>query len=264
MLELLFTHYFRKEARALAISAIALGLVAVFVCALSHILNLQQTLGVFREAFKAMPVLLAAIGGDLSLLDPAVVLVSAIFTLVAPLFLTVHTTELALGIYTREASNGTLEFLFSLPVDRFRLVISRILVLLTSIAVLSGALTLGLHAGLSLISGSVHLPALAVLGLNLFALFACLSGLSFLTSLAFTDPTRATLVMLGVGFGLFSLHAVLNDNASWLDWANPYHYLALNNVLHGQAFPWRELGVLGLGAAILWAGAIILFVRKQI
>lgn len=260
----LFRYHFRKEARALGTSALALGLTALLVSVLSQALNLEHTLKLFHKAFKKMPMLMRAIGGDLSFLDPSVVVTSALFTLVAPVFLVVYTTELAVGVYTREASNGTIEFLFSLPLKRLRLVTSKLLVLLANLAILSAVLALSVHAGLSLAGGRSDIAILAMLSISLFTLFACLAGIGFLISLAFTDHAKATLVVLGIGLGLFSLHALLEEGTNWLDWVNPYHYYAASSILRGDAFPWSQLGTLGLGAAIFWAGGMLLFVRKQI
>ena len=38
---------------------------------------------------------------------------------IAPILLVVYTSLAALGLYTREASQGNLEFLLSLPINRF-------------------------------------------------------------------------------------------------------------------------------------------------
>ena len=139
----------------------------------------------------------------------------------------------------------------------------RFLVFLANLALLDLVLFTALAAGLLLGRARVDLAALGAIHLNLFALSACLGGLSFLASLAFSDYTRGMLAILPLQLGLFLLNSLLDEGRGILRVVNPYSYYVGASIL-GGAQPWGGILVLSLGAAVFWLGGIWLFARKQV
>ncbi|MGQ9779525.1 MAG: hypothetical protein ACUVRM_06575 [Bacillota bacterium] len=263
---LLFAHRWREEARSLFGWTITAGLMSFAVVLFASVfIDLGETARLLEEWLaKAPPALRGLFGGEAAIANALVRFVlGAAFNAVIPALVLVYVSLAVAGIYTREASRGNLEFLFSLPVERLHLVVGRILVFLVDLAVVHLAIYLGAGCGLLAAGARMEMARTALALLNQYFLFACLGGLVFLISLSSTDYTKVLLVAFALFFGLFALNITQEGKEGLLYRLNPYHYYRAMQVIAG-ASPWRDCLVLAVAAIIAWTVGVRLYIRKQI
>ncbi|NLG85409.1 MAG: hypothetical protein GX493_12580, partial [Firmicutes bacterium] len=133
----LFVHRWREEARSLLGWALGAGLVSFAGVLFAAIfLDLEETARLLGEWLAKAPAPLRGLFGGEAVIAkaPTRLVLGTAFNAIIPALVLVYVCLAAAGIYTREAGRGNLEFLFSLPVDRFHLVLGRVLVFLVGLA----------------------------------------------------------------------------------------------------------------------------------
>lgn len=262
---LLFAHRWRDESRSLLSWLLTVGLVTFGALLLSTFLgDLRNFARALQEWLaEAPPMVRSLIGGELPLAQPIGFVLGTVINSIIPLLGMIYATSAAADIYAREASRGTLEFLFSLPMKRLHLAGGRLRVFLANLASLHAAVYLAAAAGLLVIGGTVDWAWLAWAMGNQYLLHACLGGLVFLLSLLVRDYHRTQLIGLGVFLGLFVLQ-LIQENPQGLAWLNPYAYYRGKEIIFRGLVPWRDLAVLAGAASLFWIGGIRLFCRRQI
>ncbi|MBE3575469.1 MAG: ABC transporter permease subunit [Firmicutes bacterium] len=263
---LLFWRRFRAEASSLAAWSLGIGATGLGVAAFTLLAgNLRENAQVVEEFLTKMPIFAQMLGGvAVSAHAPSAIAQSLVFTTIAPILLLIYTSLAVLGIFTRDASQGNLEFLLALPVRRSAWVVSRGLVFLVNLGILQAALVLGVAAGLRMAGEPADLAVLTKLALNLYALFACLGGLGFLISLFLNDYTRGLVLILGLQFGLFVLNIATEDRPWAAAALNPYHYYRGAQMLGRGGFPTGDVLLLAVLALAFWAAGTWQYTRKQI
>jgi ABC-2 type transport system permease protein len=263
---LLFARRWREESRSLLVWGIALGLTAFFTMLLAKAFGNFEGIRRSLEEWMttAPPMIRSMIGGEPGLTDPAFLILSTLFSTIAPVLVMIYTTLTVLGFYTREASQGNLEFVFSLPIERLHLAAGRLLVFLANLALIHLVFFLAASMGNLAVNGSISATGLALASFNEFLLFASLGGLAFLISLALNDYTRGTLVLLGFQLALFILNLAMSDTSGFLRALNPNHYYDTQTILSAAVAPWRDWLVLAGSALVFWGIGFRIYIRKQI
>ena len=264
---LLFVHRWREEAKPFLGWVISAGLVGFAVVLFAAIfLDLEETARLLEEWLARAPAALRGLTGGEAVIAkaPTRFVLGMAFNAILPALVLVYVCLAAAGIYTREAGRGNLEFLFSLPVDRFHLVLGRLLVFLVDLALIHFAISLGTGLGLLVTGARMELARAALAVLNQYLLFVYLGGLAFLVSLAFTDYTRVLLVSFALFFGLFVLNISQEGKGGVLSLLNPYHYYGATRILFEGSPPWRDYLVLSAAAVVAWAVGMRIYVRKQV
>lgn len=261
----LYSRRFRDEFHSTLTWSITLGLSGLAIMLFGLFLNNSDVTKSFSEIFKKMPSIMHNMFGTDQLNNfSSYYLLGMAFNTIAPLLLLVFSSLAILGLYTREAGQGNLEFLFSLPIGRLKLIGGRILVFLTSLGILQLCFCLGLAIGTLLIGDHPDVAAMIWAAADLFLLSFCLGGLAFLLSLATNDYSRGILLVLGVLLGLFVLNLGLGDNKGLLAYMNPYHYFDTSKIFTEGSVPWLNYLGFALSGLALWAGGIRIYVRKQV
>lgn len=261
----LFKRRFREELPPLVTWGITLFLTGLALVLAGLFIDKAQIANDFNTILQKMPpVARNMFGGDISSRFSYLYLLGMAFDTIAPILLVIYTSLAALGLYTREAGQGNLEFLFSLPIDRFKLIAQRILVFLLDLAILHILFALGVMFG-SLATGlKVDLVALAWASFDLFLLSFCVSGLAYLLSLSTNDYSRGVLVVLGIMLGLLLLNMGVGDAKNLLARFNPFHYFNAARIFRDLTVPWLEMLGFTLAGLVLWAAGIGIYTRKQI
>lgn len=262
----LFTRRFREEFHSLLSWSITIFLSGMAIILFGWFFTKNSDLARdFAEMAESMPPFFLQMLGGRDLADfSATFLMGMAFQTIAPLLLLVFSSLAIAGIYTREAGQGTLEFLFSLPVSRFRLIRSRILVFLANLGILHLLFYFGLITGILVMGKTPDYARLAWAAAGLFLFYFALGGLAFLLSLTMNDYSRGILLVLGILLGLFILNLGVADAESALSIPNPYHYLDAAPILRDGAVPWLNYLGFALSGLALWAAGIGIYVRKQI
>lgn len=172
----------------------------------------------------------------------------------------------ALGSISKELDQRTGEFLFSQPVSRPRIFLSKVLSGLTQLTVL-----FLLSALVAWLAG--HLAAEVTNPTGLFLLFAAgyliaigFSGIGYLLTPLFNASRSATALGIGIVLGSFVLDAFskVSDKVNWLGYFSLFQLYDVHGLLAAKRLPlWPSLFVcilfvLGVGAG-LW-----LFRQKDI
>lgn len=256
---------FREEGRSLVTWSLTVAVTSVAMLMVWLLLgNMNETARLLDRALADLPPVLRSMFGQISLANPSLFATTMLFGTAAPIVIMVFTAMAVPGIYTKDAGQGNLEFLFSLPIKRSSLAASRVSVFIVNLAVLHLILFIGAWAG-ALISGATpDLPAFASAAANAFLLNACLGGLIFLVSLFLNDYSRAILVALGVQMGLFLLNMGLETRGGVVSTLNPYHYYSAEQLLRNPGFPWAHSAVLIVAALVFWSAGVYAYIRKQV
>lgn len=183
-----------------------------------------------------------------------------------PMLIAIWLALAVVGVVTSDADSGTLEFILSLPVRRWRLLTERWLSLLSQLALLYGAIwavilvsvgAIGQHADAGRLAAALGLQALAE---------AALAGMLLLLSLAFRDQVKALLstITLALVFVFVPVFVEVGSRYDWLRKLTPFEYGQAGQVLLGGAFPWSDAWLLLAWAGLGFAAALATFTRQEV
>ncbi len=179
----------------------------------------------------------------------------------------VFTALFVVGMVTREMDRRTMEFLLSLPVARWQVILSRWVGMAGALLVLHAVHLGAVLAGLGAIDQSVPMERMLWAELNSWLLFLALGGIFLVISLFVDDYGRGVAATLGLAFGLFFAYSALSGAEGSLQNvrnAIPFALYDYNAIIGQGEVPGGDLLVLALVAALTLALSIWLFERKQI
>lgn len=256
---------FREELHPLLTWGITLFLTSLALMLFGRLIyDIQLTEGLDQILGKMPPMVRNMFGGGPIQGAPYLYIIGMAFDTLAPILLLVYTSLTVLGFYTREAGQGNLEFLFSLPIKRSKLIAQRILVFFSYLAMLQVLFALGVILGAQMTGLKIDYNALTWAVVDLYLLFVCIGGLAFLLSLTTNDYSRGMLLVLGILLGLFVLNIGVGDVKSVLAYLNPFHYYDAAAILRELTVPWLEMCGFALTGLVFWGAGIGLYIRKQI
>lgn len=261
----LFRQHFRSELGALLGWAAGLTALAVVIGSAFALLaeNMAEQ---FQEIVAQFPPQMLEFFGGMVLTNIPGLLNAMVLSGLFPLAITVWTALAAVGAVGADWDRGTLEFLLSLPVQRWRLLGERWLSFLVQLIALHTAVWAGCLLGLAMIGESTVARRLAAgLVLGLLAQ-AALGGMLLLITLAIRDQTRAVLVAVTAGVGLLFLPVLVEAGSpiAFLRSLSPMAHADTAGIMTGGAFPWGNAFLL-LAWAMAGAGvAIFTFTRQEV
>jgi len=145
------------------------------------------------------------------------------------LLMSIYSASTAANIITKEARDGTAEFLYTRPISRASLVQTKVAAL--------GTLMLGIFAlqtGLAMSGfevvgqGNADWEAIRIMHLHGFFLLLLFTSIGFLIA-SFLNPKMNFMGMIvGMVFGTYFLNAIsqVSDKAEWLGYISPFNYLS--------------------------------------
>jgi ABC-2 type transport system permease protein len=179
----------------------------------------------------------------------------------------VYTALLVAGMITREMDRHTMEFLLSLPIARWQVVLSRWIGLALATAVLQAAHFLGVVTGVAAVGGTMDLGRWLVADLNGWLLVLAVGSILLALSILIDDYGRGVGAILGVALGLYFFQAAAEQAGGIMKSVRDVLPLAFYNpwpIVSQRVTPWGDMVVLtGMTLAAL-ALAIWLFQRKQV
>jgi len=144
------------------------------------------------------------------------------------LLMSIYTASTAATIITKEARDGTAEFLYTRPISRKSLVQTKVAVmgtLMMAIFIIQTALAI---AGFEMFGeGNVDWEAVKIMHVHGFFLVLLFTSLGFLIA-SFLNPKMNFMGMIvGMVFGTYFLNTIsqVSETAEFLGYASPYHYL---------------------------------------
>jgi ABC-2 type transport system permease protein len=259
MLRNVFLKSLRDQRRAMLWWSLGLGAIT-FVTLLFYpaIRDLPELTNLYKQLPEALLKLFAGQFTDFT--SPAGYLNTQLFVLMVPLLFIIFAITLGSGAIAGEEDRGTLEFLLSHPLARWRVVLEKFAAMALATSVLALVCWVTLVIGTRIVSMEIGLGRLAEVTLS-----SALLGLAFGTlALALGCATGKRTVSVGiasaVGVAAYFLNSLapLVDALESLQKASPfYFYIGADpltnglNLLHVGILASLTVGLLAYGAAAL-------------
>jgi ABC-2 type transport system permease protein len=264
MLNNIFLKTLRDQRRSLLMWGaylIVLGVImALFYPTISKMTAFNQYLSQLPEGMKEM------FGtGIIDYTTPSGYFSTELFSLMVPLLLLVFGIGFGANTIAGEEEKGTLGFLLTNPVPRWRVVADKFSVLVVSIFVLGFLFWAGLAVTVSAMSINISILKLAEATIGACALALVFAAVAFLAGCV--KGSKGT--SMGVASGLAVLTYLLNTLGGLVNWLKDYrflspfyHYMEPDTLNNGLS-PVHLLVLLGL-VIIFFAFSIPAFIRRDI
>lgn len=183
-----------------------------------------------------------------------------------PLIATAFTAIATVAIVSKEADQGTLSFLLSLPVTRTQVLLQRFAALLTGVALLHALVAVMIPVALLSFGFTPNWGGAALLALDAFLMQAAVAAILLALTTLLDDSPIATTASLVLGLGLFILSSILKEEGWQLAVRrlSPFHYYRPAETMAAGALPAGQTAVL-IGIFIVATGlALWSFQRKQV
>jgi len=248
----------RQERRSIAVWGLATAVVAGFYAAFW---GLFTDLDELTALIDSLPAGFAAAMGYDQIGTAVGYLDSTVFSLLAPMLLSVFAVVFSGRVLTGAEERGDLELEFAAPVSRMRILGERTVAAIIALAAAAFTVGLVLAVIVTAIAMDVAIGNLIAATFGLF-LYSVAIALVTIAVGAFSGRRPLALgVGAGVAVGGFVLNAVapLVEQASWLTWFSPFAwYTGADALRNGISF-----GAYG-GLALLGAAAFVLGSRQYI
>lgn len=176
------------------------------------------------QLVKSLPPALKGIIGDLNNLKELPSYIgSQLFEVRIPIFVSILSIILAVGLTVSEEEKGQLRTLLALPLSRSHILLTKWLAIVIISLMMTLAVLLGVELGLVVIHESLAVDVLLRVGLMTWLLTACLGTIVF--SIGMATGSRGVTMGLGVLIAVGSF--ILTTFAKSVDWLRPYEKASL-------------------------------------
>lgn len=183
-----------------------------------------------------------------------------------PLIMAAATAIGTVAVLTKEADQGTLSFLLTLPISRTQVVLQRFGALLTGLGLLHLLIGLAVPVVMLTFGFEPNWAEYSLMALGALLAQAAVAGLVLLVTVFLDDAPIATAVSLVLAIGLFFLTLLLKTEG-WqliLRRLSPFHYYEPGAILKTGALPGSDVAILLAILAGATTVAILAFQRKQV
>lgn len=256
----------KQEWLTLLVWSLALGGLIFYTVVLYQ--TMGESLEQLEEAVKALPEALRGLyGGNVSLTSfPGYLQVYGFGSWIQIPYL-IYTALFVASISTREIDRRTMEFLLSLPVERWQVILSRWLGLSVSLLVLQLVHLLAIWAGVVVIGEQADPGWYLVNQVNAWLLYLAIGSVMLALSMFVDDYGRGVGVNLGIGLGLFAFQVGTETAIGALKTVREWMPLSLYDpaaIIGRGEVPWGNMAALATVALAGLLLSILLFQRKQI
>lgn len=179
-----------------------------------------------------------------------------------------HAIMVCTRIPSAEIERGTADILLSMPVSRRRIFISE-----TAAWIISGSLVLafaflGCYVGTRWITPD-QMPVFSRIGItliNLALVYAAVGCAAMLIGANADKRMRAVMGVLIVTVGTLMVNFLepLWEPAKHAAPLSILHYYKTYDMIGKELIPWRDMAILAGACAVMWAGAGVIFTRRDI
>lgn len=259
----LFGHLWRTQRTKLLIVCVAMAAWSVFLPVIYQAFGSQMRALVDSGIIPRE--LMNFGGGDVFSLGGSIALgyVHPIAIILVAVFAVGFTTAAIAG----ERQRGTLEVLLARPLSRRRIYLTQLAAVLTFIALILAAASVGTLIGASLsgVLDELAVERLPMLWLNGVLLWGAIASIGLAASVSFDRLSPALGVTMAIVVLMYFLEILgsLWPDAKGLQPYSLFHYLAARDILSGTVNP-AGLGLLGAVAAAAIAYALAVFPRRDL
>lgn len=179
----------------------------------------------------------------------------------------IFAATLGASALAQEQSEGTIEFLYAMPISRTRIVLSKLCSRVVVFLLFSLALFLATWATMAAVApqGYGYLKALSKVSLSGFASGLCYLLAAFALSPFLGSASTQTPAALGLFFVpyMLGIMAELMEKLKGLSLLSPYHYMIPNEVIRADYAPATHKIVLMAAICVVGAGAAWIAYRRM-
>lgn len=216
------------------------------------------------QLIKSLPPAFQGLVGDLNNLKELPSYIgSQLFEVRIPIFVSILSIILAVGLTVTEEEKGQLRTLAALPLSRSRILLSKWLAIVTISCITTLATIVGMEVGLVVIGETLDPMVVLRLGAMMWLLSICIATLVFGIGLA--SGKRAVTMGLGVLIAVGSF--ILTTFAKSVDWLQSYEHASLLHYFPATTIAKDEISlsdvaVLG-GVALFFLLLGLFFFRRR-
>ncbi len=205
------------------------------------------------QLVKSLPPAFQGLVGNLdNLKELSTYLGSQLFDIRVPIFISILTIILAVGLTVGEEEKGQLRTLLALPLSRTRILLSKWLAIVIICFAVTVATIIGIEIGVKVIGESLDWIVLLRLGSMMWLLSVTIATMIFGIGLATGNKGATTGIGVFVTVGSF----LLTTFAQSVDWLQPYENISLLHYFHA---PDIARGVIDLWDVAVYICIIIVF-----
>lgn len=169
------------------------------------------------------------------------------------------------GIVAREVERGTMEFLLSHPIPRYRLVVSKFVAFLAIVGVLVVCSVLGIAAGLPTVDEEVNMVRVFLVTVQAGLAVTAIAAYSLLVSCLVLDPRKAMAIAGGITAALYILNLIAPILGSFegLQKLSLFYYFRPFDMLLQGKFAISSLLVYLGSTATCFAAALVVFQHRK-
>ncbi|SFS87746.1 ABC transporter permease subunit [Halostagnicola kamekurae] len=243
------------------------AMVALIVLTVALFPSIQETGADLDAYLESLPpeATRAFVGNVTTLTTIEGYLVSQLYQFGWVILLAIYYAYAAATTVAGEVERGTIGLTLSLPVTRSRVVLSKFLSLVPSVAVVNAITFLAVYAGVVFVGESIDVTDLFVIhAYSTVYLLAC-AGVGLLASVAFDSIRRAQTVGAGAVFALFLLDTFTFDtDYEWLGAVAFSRYFDPGGILVSGDRSWSDLCVLLSAVIVLVIVSAEYFERRDL
>ena len=259
----LYRRELKKSWRLLVIFAAVLTMYIVMIVSM-YDPKMAQAIDKFQEL---MPELMAAVGMTGNSDSLPGFLVTYLYGMILLVFPMVYTIIRANGLVAGYVERGSMACLLAAPVRRTTVACTQLLVLLTGEVLLLGYCTALEYAAAELMfPGELELSCLLGLNLGLLCLQLLIAGICFFFSCLWSDTRYSLAFGAGIPVVMYVLQMLSNmgGKLEGIRYATFFSLFRPQDWIDGSSAAWWGALALAVGAALLYAGGIAVFARKDL
>lgn len=222
--------------------------------------------GQVDDLMKSLPPALAGLVGDLQdWRELPGYIGSQIYDIRLPIFVSILSILLAIGLTVGEEDKGQLRTLVALPIGRSKIVFAKWLAIVVICFVASLASVAGIELGLLMINESLDQMVLVRLGLFTWLLVTALATLIFAIGLATgkRGPTTGVAIVFAIGSFLLSTFAQAVDWLKDYEFFSFFYYFPAVDIANGT-IEWMNVLVYAVCIAVSLIVALLFFRRRDV
>jgi beta-exotoxin I transport system permease protein len=220
---------------------------------------------VLTDLLEQLPASIMAMVGGIDMATPAGWYTGEMYSIVSPFAVMFVAANAAARAFGGEMEGRTLGLVMATPTRRTRLAAEKALAMVVHVSISTLLLSLGVWMGAVVAGVDLEPGDIAAIGLML-ALVSCVVGaLAMLVSIVLGRGTSAVLVAMlaAVAAYAWSSFVPLAEPVAELAWLSPWHHFIGTQPM-SDGVDWPSAAWLGTLAAVLLAGGVYLFRRRDI
>lgn len=247
--------------------SLGMGLLGVIMGALVPLFNSQMLVDLF-ESLPPVILAMAGIDEEMSILATTEGILAVAFFTRYSLIFAAYPIIMGMRVSMNEEDEGIMDVLLSLPVRRWQVIIERFLAYVVTIPIILVFITLGLYLGTAMAQVTLDLGVIVVALIASIPLLAVLMAFTMFVGTLLRNKRYALGAAAAFAIYSYMLATVAqmienNDIAQAVGSISVYRYFDINGIVT-QGVSWANIGLLSALTAILVAGSLWFFQRRDV